>query len=192
MQNDRLGSEDIFRESERLHKKHEAAQRDRTRAQPILEKLQIRCEDARMRLQGANASPGTQESRIVALSKECERCEAERNAEIKAVEGAYMAAENEARTHDGKYISAARGFLETTRKKHDFDQALNDFLLSGRQELEQLGKELRPLREIAARFEEIREKLEAWQFTGPNSEEWTVSGYHKRRMEIPRLSDFLR
>ncbi len=53
-------------------------------------------------------------------------------------------------------------------------------------------KELRPLAEIARRFDIAAQRILAWELHGPKATVWTVSGQQPARMLFHRIEDSLR
>ncbi len=190
MENILCTAEDLKR-SEKLHQALEAAGRERSRLLIPRDKLQAECEDARARLLGAKASPGTSASRTDFLAAECERLETARDLATAAAEVPYAKALSELKAHDGRFNSAAAGWLGSIARTFDFDTGLQQFVRQVHQELDQHLQKCAPLSETLRVFNAARDRIESWKLEAPPSDGWVTSRVCPRTLVIPRLSDWL-
>jgi hypothetical protein len=190
MENRLVTNEDLKKSTE-LHRTYEQAQAALEKAQPRLDELQTKCELARAQYRGACDCPGTQPERTAALTRLCEKLEAERDVVIKAAEKPFQEAREALSRFNGRFTSAASSWLCSIRSAHDYDKELAAFISETLRRMEQLQKQRCLLEEIARCFENAREKIESWKLAEPPKNVWGHGRVYPSTMQIPRLSDWL-
>ena len=189
----RLATESDIKRSEELHMVVEAAERERTRRLVGRDRLQEQLEDARIHLHCADALlVGSPQTRIEALKADCARLELERDRATAAAEEPYLKVLARLREHDGKFFSAATGWLSSVRKAHDFDSQLGEYIESIRTQFHQMLPALAPLRAAVELFNVAVQRIENWKLAEPPQNCLVTGKSYPRWLQLPRLQDWLR